>query len=186
MMRRTFLLIAVLALGCREAAEVVEDDVPPPAVSTDFARLPDVLAGIQAGGKLALYEGLPSIFWEPQLREQELNRQETLDIHGHAVYDNPLRPSAADVGQLTSLLSARESYQPYNSRKKCGGFSADYGIEWTTGEATTHVLVSLECGEVQIFSPHSELYCDVTADVGQKLKQLLTAYRKNAPTSNPP
>lgn len=186
MMRRTLLLMAVLALGCSEAAEVVEDDVPPPAVSTDFARLPDVLAGIQAGGKLALYEGLPSNFWEPQLREQELNRKETLDIHSHPVYDDPLTPSAADAGQLTSLLSARESYQPYNNRKKCGGFSADYCIEWTTGGDATYVLVSLECGEVQIFSPHSELYCDVTADVGQKLKQLLTAYRKNAPAVGPP
>ena len=97
MIRRTFLLAALSCLGCTQAAEVVEDDPPPPAVSTDFARLSDVLAGIQKTGQVVLYEGLPSEFWEPQLREQELNRKETLDVHGHPVYDEQLTPSAADA-----------------------------------------------------------------------------------------
>ncbi|MBI3861311.1 MAG: hypothetical protein HY290_05395 [Planctomycetia bacterium] len=143
-------LAMAICLGCREAAEVLEEDAPPPAVSTDFARLPEVLAGIPAG-QIGLYEGLPSEFWEPNLRDRELRTKETIDVRGHILYDGPLDLQPGDGEKLTSLLGARESYQPYSPRKKCGGFSAEYGIEWTTGTAATYLLISLECGEAKFF-----------------------------------
>ena len=187
MTRPMLLLVAVLCLGCREAAEVVVDEGPPPAVSTDFVRLADVLAGIQKTGSVALYKGLPSEFWEPQLRAQELAQMETLDVHGYPVYEEPLTPSDTDAEQLTSLFSARESYLPFDnvSRKKCGGFTAEYCVQWTAGETTTQVLICLECGEVMLFGPPSELHCSLSPDSVKRLKQLLTPYQKNLPNEKP-
>src|SRR5690348_14584053 len=98
MSRLLLLLIAVFCIGCSKATEIV-DEAPPPTVNTDFARLPELLAGVQPAGKIVLYEGLPSQFWEPQLRNQELLQKETLDVHGHAVYDEPQTPSAGDAEQ---------------------------------------------------------------------------------------
>ncbi len=183
MLRRPLLLVAMLCLvqdlGCREAAEVVIDEKPPPAVSTDFARLPDILAGIRNTGDLRLYKGLPSEFWEPQLRMQELAQKETLDVHGHPVYEEQLSPSGADVEQLTSILSAPESYQSFDirNRKKCGGFTAEYCVEWTTGETVTQILICLECGEVLLFGANSELHCQLSPGAAQRLKQVLTSYQ---------
>jgi hypothetical protein len=181
MSRRSLLLVALLCLGCREAAEVVVEETPP-AVSTDFARLPELLAGMQKKSKVLVYEGLPSQFWEPQLREQELNRKESLDVHGYPVYEEPITPSASDADQLTTLFSARESFLSFDNlnNKKCGGFTAEYCVEWTTGETVTQLLLCLECAEIMLFGPGSELHCNVSPAAAQQLKQLLGPYRKNA------
>jgi hypothetical protein len=190
MLRRSPVLVAMLCLvqglGCREAAEVVIDEKPPPVVSTDFARLPDILAGVRNTGDVRLHQGLPSEFWEPQLRMQELAQKETLDVHGHPVYEEQLTPSGADVEQLTSILSATESYQSFDirNRKKCGGFTAEYCVEWTTGESVTQLLICLECREVILFAPQSELHCNLAADAAQRLKQLLARYDKNRPSES--
>jgi hypothetical protein len=186
MSRRSLLLMVMLCLGCRDATEIVVEE-PPPAVSTDFARLQEVLAGVQKAGQVLLYEGLPSEFWEPQLRAQELAQKETLDVHGYPVYEEQLTLSDTDAEQLTSLFSARESYLPFDkvSRKKCGGFTAEYCAEWTTGETKTQLLICLECGEVMLFGPQSELHCNLSPDAAQRLKQLLSPYQKNPPSEKP-
>jgi hypothetical protein len=176
--RHSLLLFTVLCLGCNSAAEVA-DETTPPAVNTDFARLPEILAGVQKTGSVVVYAGLPSQFWEPQLRNQELLQKETLDVHGHPVYDEPQDPSSADSEQLTSLFSTKDSYQPLSPAKgkKCGGFTAEYCVEWTNGDKTTQVLICLECGEAMLFGPQSELYCNLSPEITQRLKQLLTPYQ---------
>jgi hypothetical protein len=185
MARRSFVVVVVLCLGCREATEEVVDEGPPPVVSTDFARLSDVLAGILKTDQVLLYEGLPGEFWEPQLREQELRQKETLAVHGYLVYDEPQTPTGADAEKLTALCSARESYSPCNNRKKCGGFSADYCVEWTAGQMTTKILICLECGDVMIFGPQCELHCDLTPEAARRLAQLVSPYHKNRPSEKP-
>lgn len=185
MIRLSLLLFTALCLGCNSAAEVA-DETPPPAVNTDFARLPELLAGVQKTGSVVVYTGLPSQFWEPQLRNQELLRNETLDIHGHPVYDEPQDPSSADSEQLTSLFSTKDSYQPLSPAKgkKCGGFTAEYCVEWTNGDATTQILVCLECNEAMLFDPQSELYCNLSPDLTQRLKPLLMRYQKQNLSAN--
>jgi hypothetical protein len=180
--RHSLSLFAVLCLGCNSAAEVA-DETPPPAVSIDFARLPEILTGVQKTGSVVVYAGLPSQFWEPQLRNQELLQKETLDVHGHPVYDDPQTPATADSEQLTSLLSAKGSYQPLSSGKgnKCGGFTAEYCVEWTSGDTATQILICLECGEAMLFGPQSELYCNFSPEIAQRLKQLLAPYQKETP-----
>lgn len=185
MPRISVLLVGVLCLaqglGCKGATEAVVDEAPPPAVSTDFSRLPDILTGIQKSAKVLLYAGLPSEFWEPELRAKDLAQKETLDVHGHPVLEEPLALSDADAEKLTELLSASESYQSVNNnrRKKCGGFTAEYCIEWTTGEKVTQLLICLECGDVMLFGPQSDLQCDLSPDAAQRLTDLLTPYHKS-------
>jgi hypothetical protein len=183
MLRRSPWLVAVLCLvqglGCREAPEVVIDEKPLPAVSTDFARLPDILAGIRNTDEVRLYQGLPSEFWEPQLRSQELAQKETLDVHGHPVYEEQLAPADEDAERLTAILAATESYQSFDirNRKKCGGFTAEFCVEWATGKAATQILICLECGEAMLFAANSELHCQLSPEAAQRLRQVLTSYQ---------
>jgi hypothetical protein len=142
------------------------------------------LGGISSAGEVLLYEGLPSEFWEPEWRARELREKETIRLQGYAFYDEAQQMPAKEAAALTVLLSASESYARYNSRKSCGGFQPEYCLEWTTGEASTEVLISLECVEVKLYGPRGDLYCDLIPDAVQKLKQLLSGYRRNSPAAD--
>ncbi len=184
-MNRRWLMLALLMLiGCSPAAPVVVDHSPPAPADTNFERLSLALAGIR-GTEVSLYEGLPSQFWEPQLREQALLEQKTSTIHGHPFYEELLPIQKSDAQQLTALLSAAASFQKYRSGKTCSGYHPDYCVEWKSGDSKTHALVSLECGEVEIFGPQGELHCDFSDTAAKQVKQLLRLYLNNRPQSEP-
>ncbi|MBS0260333.1 MAG: hypothetical protein JSS02_00140 [Planctomycetes bacterium] len=179
--------LALLCLGCAPAAEVVDDTPPPTRVSTDFARLPELLEGITGSGQVVLYEGLPSPFWEPQLRDQELNSADTRLVQGHRVYDTPQDPSAADGPKLTEILSSSQSYAPLvsGSPKTCGEFNVEFCIEFTHGSKITQVLICLECGEVLLFGPAGELHCRLSPESLKLLPPLLKPYEQGEKGENP-
>lgn len=173
-------LSAVLLAGCSKKPAPVILVETPAKVSTDFNRLKLVLAGIRSG-EMELYEGLPSNFWEPEVRERELRQKETLRFHGYPVYAQPLEVAKSDGHQMTALLAAKESYKPYSTEKSCGEFQPDYAVVWKQGSEATQALVSLECGEVQIFGSGSDLHCDLSPAAAEKLKQMLSSHRKHRP-----
>ncbi len=179
-MSRRLLLVVVLLTGCTARSEVAVDEERPPAVDTDFNRLSDVLSGIDGAGEVLLYEGLPSEFWEPELRQKALKELETAQLFGYAVYDEAQALNPADADELTRLLTARESFARYSSQKACGGFQPEFGVQWQAGDAATVALISLECGEVKLYGPRGELYCDLVPDVVLKLKPLLNPLRRSS------
>jgi hypothetical protein len=180
--RHWLILIAALCAGCAQGPNAAVQVEQPKPISTDFKRLPLVLNGIRQFEVVVLYEGLPSEFWEPQIREQEASRTTTTRLHGYTFYDDRLALSDSDVGQFAALFSAERSFMRYRGSKACGDYHPDYCLEWKTGDATTRALVCLECGEVKIFSPQSELHCDLSPDSRERLAQLLSRYRKNRPS----
>jgi hypothetical protein len=181
--RRWLMCAAALLAGCTGATDVEVGQEPPRPVSTDFGRLPSVLEGIRKSGEVVLHEGLPSEFWEPQLREREVGRKKTTRLHGHPFYDERPALRAADAERLTALFSAKGSFRRYRGPKGCGGYHPDYCVEWKAGDGATRALISLECGEVKIFGPRSELHCDLSPEAGQRLEQWLGPYQKNRPAA---
>src|SRR5262245_16010834 len=179
---RAALSIALLA-GCTAPPDVAIEEEPPPAINTSFDRLGDVLSGIAGGGDLVLYEGLPSEVWEPHLRQKALKEEETIVLHGYAVYDDAQQLPTEDAGSLTVLLSTNESFAPYRAGKACGGFQPEFCLEWKVDGAATQALISLECGEAKLFGPKGELYCDLVPAASQKLKPLLTRYQNHSPAA---
>jgi len=183
MSRCRWIAVLILCLGCTQTPQV---EVPLPEVaSTDFERLKPMLAGIQPG-EVTLFEGLPSEFWEPELRQRELKQKKTKNIHGYAVYEKPSPLPAADADQLTTLNSTEASYAPHSGTKRCGEFFPEFCLEWKSDSEAMSVLISLECGEVKIFGPPGNLHCDLTPDAVEKLKKLLNPHRQNRPESAKP
>ncbi len=90
-----------------------------------------------------------------------------------------------DGEQFTALFSAQTSFAKYTDGKKGGGFHANYCLEWKSGEGTTRAVIALECGEVRMYGSKSELHCDLSQEAAQKLRQLLSPYRKNCPVEKP-
>jgi len=163
----------------------IESDAPPPT-DTSFDRLPAILAGISSAGVVLLYEGLPSEFWEPELRKRELEQKETIRKRGYSVYEEPLQVEEFDARRLTALFSASESFAPFRSAKSCGGFQPEFALEWKSDAAVTLALISLECSEVKLFGPDAELYCDLKEEVVLQLKEILRAYQAHNPAPRSP
>lgn len=184
--RRWLMLSVALVAGCSRAPEVQVAYEPPKPVSKDFAQLRPILDSVPKAGEVALYEGLPSEFWEPQLRETEAARKKTVGLHGYLFYDERLAPEESVRKQLTALLTDARSFQRHRDVKSCGGYHPDYCVEWKNGDAITRALVCLECAEVQLFARRGELYCDLSPEASQRLSRCLGAYRKNRPADASP
>jgi hypothetical protein len=180
---RWLVFAVVLLAGCGQEPPVEARYEPPARTDTRFERLPLVLQGIQKTGDVSLYEGLPSEFWEPELRAQERKQKKTIDLHGYPFYEEQLVLQGKDAEQLSILLSAKTSFQRYRGSKPCGGYQPDYCLQWKSNSTVTYVLISLECGEVKIFGPKGELYCDLSSGADRTLEQLLGSYRKNRPAT---
>jgi hypothetical protein len=181
--RRWLLLTAALFAGCTQAPNVAVQHEQPKQVSTEFNKLKSILGGIAGPREIVLYEGLPSDFWEPQLRDREVTQKRTIGLHGYRFYDEPLSLRASDPERFTALLSNERSFRRYRSSKRCGGYHPDYCIEWKKGDAATRALICLECAEVKFFGPQAELYCDLNPEASQALAQWLGSYRKNRPVA---
>jgi len=175
-----WLVLAIALGGGCGSRSVVPDEPPPPAIDTHFERLPELLAGIQAG-EVSLYEGLPDSFWEPDLRGHELKRKKTIRLHGYPFYEEKPTLKEADNQQLTATFYAASSFAGYSGLKSAGEYNPDYCISWKSSGGETQALVSLECAEVKLYGPKSELHCDLTPQAAEQLKQLLQPYRKNRP-----
>jgi hypothetical protein len=181
--RRCLVLAAALFAGCSPASQYKIEYEQPVRTETNFANLPKVLAGIPKSGDTMLHEGLPSEFWEPELREQELNQKQTIKLHGYPFYEESIVLKGTDAERLTTLFSSRKSFNRYEGNKQCSGFNPDYCVEWRAGEAVTQALICLECREVKLFGPRDELHCDLSLEADSSLTQLLNPYQKNRPTT---
>jgi hypothetical protein len=183
--RRGVIALIGLLAGCAGETKVIVEPEAPARISTDFGRLPSVLQGIGKSTEVALYEGLPSEFWEPQLREEEAKRKKTIRLHGYAFYEDRVALSSSEAQQFTALFLSKGSYKRYRAQKPCGGYHPDYCVEWNSSDAVTRALICLECGEVKFFGPGSELHCDLIPEAGERIARRLTPYQKNRPNENP-
>lgn len=149
-LRRLILAVALLA-GCSQSSQVENEQDELPSTDTNFSRLPSLLADIRGSAGSLLYEGLPSRFWEPELRSHELQAKRTFKLHGYPFYEGPLTWLAGDSEEVFTLFKNKSSFVPFRRAKQCGGYNPEYAIEWKTGETANHALVCLECGEVKLF-----------------------------------
>lgn len=176
--RRCLALSLALLAGCSQAPQTEVSYEPPIKTDTTFANLPPILAAIPKSADVKVYRGLPSEFWEPELRAQELSRAKTVKLHGYPFYDEPIPIQEPDAGRLTSLLSSKATFRRHGGKNQCGGYSPEFGVEWKAGADSTRALICLECLEVKLFDAKHELYCSLNPDVRQSLESTLSRYRR--------
>jgi hypothetical protein len=176
-----WLALAVVHCGGCGSRSSLKLEPPPPGISTSFERLPELLAGFQNGGEVSLHEGLPDPFWQPEVRGEELQRKKTVSLHGYPFYEEKRGFQNEDVQKLTMCLTAASSFSTYSGPKAAGEYNPDYCVTWNVNGVETQALVSLECAEVKLYGPKSELHCDLSSQVVEQLKSLLQTYAKNRP-----
>jgi hypothetical protein len=170
-----------VALGAFFALTASCQPEPSNERNTGFANYPGLAKAIKRAEQVVLWEGLPHQAFEKQLLEEELKAKEVVWYHGFPFYVEPLPLKEEDGQELTSIVTNRDTFQPWSGAKKCGGFHPDYGIEWQVANVPYRCLVCFGCREVKIFGPGSEAYCDMTTLGTAELEKVLKAYHKHRP-----
>lgn len=153
--------------------------------SADFTKLPFYMDAIKTGKNLALYEGLPHQFYEPTALKSEKTKHKTIEFIGYPFYAAPLTLTEADASELTAVMNDARSFNNWVGEKKCGGFHPDYALEWSSKPGPIRALICFGCWEVIFTLPNKSLRCDLPNDVRDKLRSILSPYRKNRPPLSP-
>jgi len=110
----------------------------------------DVVQAAAKFDEVVLWEGLPSPF-EKDLLARELARKKTFLIGDQHFYSLPIPLTDEERATLSeAVLKHRENFAPWSGAKLCGGFHADYAIEWRyQGTTLAQALFCFSCDEVQ-------------------------------------
>jgi hypothetical protein len=176
-MRSWFLLSTLLAIGVLSSS--LGDE--PRQTGTDFAYIKVFTTAVGRRTEMILWEGLPHPKAEKELLADELKTKRTIALDGQTYYSERLALTQQDADRLGRLLAKAESFAPWRGGKFCGGYHADYAIEWHVGEEVYRAHVCLGCQEIKLFTTGTELYCDIAEEVQAQLGANLAKYRRNRP-----
>lgn len=145
--------------------------------------LPNFTKLLAAADTIIVWKGLPdrSRQWNDYAEAKQSPHQ---IIAGELFYQKALTISTKHQADLNRLVRAPDVFKPYGGYKFCGGFHADYAIEWKRGEdRLVVVLVCLTCHETLIVLPKEQVQTDLTKDGYNALRDVLRIYRDPIPLS---
>jgi hypothetical protein len=160
------LLLSLLFVATTASAKIF---APPP--------LPNFTKLLAAANTMIVWQGLPSRSgnWN---RYAEAKQTPHHLIAGELFYLKPVTVSAKHHADLNRLVRANDVFKPYGGYKFCGGFHADYAIEWKRDdERLAVVLICLTCHETLIVLPKEQVQTDLTNEGYNALRDLLRTYR---------
>ena len=153
--------------------------VPKKSLLPDFSTLTD---GADA---IILYEGLPHRLFEKEAFLAEQGRRPVFTEDRDAFYQEPLALREETKTALTRIFHATGPTLPWRGEKLCGGFHADYLIEWRRAEKPLlRALVCFGCGELKLRVADFGRY-DLTKEGEQALRAALKGYRQHRPVVPP-
>ena len=169
-MKSRFLCCFVLLIGNAFANIVsVKPTLP------DFAKL------LKDADNIVIWEGLPHPLFERVLFAQEKKKLHR-KISTEYFYFTGIDVSAEDQAALNQLFLNERVCVPSVGVKFCGGFHADYAIEWKRGdEWLVRVLICFGCAETLVVTPAGEQATDMTALGKKTLWPLLRKYSLSRP-----
>jgi hypothetical protein len=127
---------------------------------------------------VTLYEGLPNDFDEETLLISERRTKDTIQIDGCDFYKRPLVLSEESSRELTAIFCTPKLFSPYFAPKSCGGFHADYCVEWSDDANTYQAIVCFGCCEVRWIGEEYRLQMDIR---NKHLLRILKAYHGQRP-----
>jgi len=173
----------LLVAGIAKAG-IVTNQPPPP-------DLQGLWRAIREAERIELLEGLPHPVFEPQLREMEIAHVKPIAITSEFFYPEPLPAapdSIAELARLTTDLRGHKTLPfplPDHYVKFCGGFHADYALQWKTkDEIVVTALVCFGCIEVRFLYRTWTLTADFTEERHQELFRAFRPLRRQRPVAD--
>ena len=163
-MKRSLLCVVVSAVAVAVAVTGLRGDVArAPELDQNFDNWKGLAAGIAKADKASLYEGVPHPLNEEAHYLEEIRTKKFLHFSGIPFYPDSTPLPAADADKLRKILTAEKTLVPYTGEKKCGGFHADWCVEWKVGADVYRCMLCFSCSEARLFGPTSSLQCDLAA-----------------------
>ncbi len=132
----------------------------------------DLSAVIAKADRVIVYKGLPR---NKESFEEELKSAGTVKLYDSFFYQEPLTMPQDEITRLVSLLNNfDDNFSTYRA-KRCGGFHADYIVQWHAGEEVQAVLICFGCNEIRL-EPSHEMY-DMGAGTPQTLQYIFRSFK---------
>jgi len=129
---------------------------------------PSFVQSATAHDELVVYRGMPRDIQSAPTRDEP-----TMKVGDQTFYTGQHRATGDDAKKLAKLLADPAVYQSHVSGKKCGGFHADYAVEWSGGGGPLRVLLCFGCNEVRAIEGNSVDVYDLTEEGEARLEPLL-------------
>ena len=163
-------LLFITAL--RALAGVTENAPPLPHFGT-------LLAGADS---ITVYEGLPHPVSEREAFNEQKKAQKIWSISKEFFYEKPLPINNEDLKSLDVAFHTMPLCAPFRGPKLCGGFHADYAVEWKKeGQHLVSALICFGCHELLIVTPTGSQSTEMSKVGFDVLQPLLRKYRAQRP-----
>jgi len=160
-------------------------DSPPPQnrVALFEADRTKFISAIRGATKITVFEGMPHPAWEGEDLKVETKRKDHLILHTQHFYSEPLVISEGEIREIQRAFENRKTFFVMESivMKMCGGFHADYAVEWTLPEGKYCALICLGCEDLWLRGPGMTHDCMLSKFAAEGFKTLLRPHRQNRP-----
>ncbi len=174
-------LVGVLLSGLSATASTLSQPAPGPEANN--LHYADVVRATAGFDELILWEGLPHPVSETDAFSRELATRKTFRIGDQNFYAVALPLKDEEKTAISSaVLNHIENFKLWSGYKFCGGFHADYAVEWRAKGATlAQALVCFSCAEAE-FRVGDRVEEVDQSDVGVKqFRTLLLPHRQQRP-----
>lgn len=154
--------------------------------------LPNFAQLLSDADSTTVYEGLPHQTSESQARYVEMQKKKYFHVtdagknFDELFYEKALRVTEEDKAALNALFRTHSPCVDWTGMKLCGGFHADYAIEWKKGDARVAIaLLCFGCHELAVIYGDGNRMTDLSKDGYESLRQILKKYRQERPAYSP-
>ena len=146
---------------------------------------------IESAERLDILEGLPHPRFEKLAFSQELASNAVRDILGSLFYDESRPVKFEDHTAIRSVLADPRTFLPCQDDgvvrlKRCGGFHADFAIEFRHDAQVGGALICFGCGEIKTLIQGDRWHNDLLPEAQAALRRTLLGYRDKRPLRTPP
>lgn len=152
------------------------------APSSNFRR------AIESAERLDILEGLPHPTFEAHALSQELASNAVRDILGSLFYLESHSLNAEDHVAIRSVLADQRTFLPCPEEgafKRCGGFHADFAIEFRHDAQAGAALICFGCGEIKTLIQDNRWHHDLLPEAEVVLSRVLRHYGQKRPIPPP-
>ena len=148
-------------------------------------RYADLVKAAATFDEVIVWEGLPHPLFEHEVHEKARAGQKTFRIGDQDFYAASLPFKDEEKTALSdAVLKHIENFNPWSGLKFCGGFHADYAIEWRyEGVTVAQALFCFSCGEAQFRVGERVEQVDQSEGGVKRFHALLSSHHQLRPAS---
>src|SRR5262245_23623714 len=141
---------------------------------------------IESAERLDILEGLPHPRREEREFSRELASQSVRDILDSFFYQESRPLKVEDHAAIKSVLADPRTFLPGPRKiKLCGGFHADFAVEFHHDDQVGAALICFGCGEIKALIQGTQWHHDLLDQAAVVLHQVLSPYRVKRPYPTP-